>query len=842
MKTTTNYNLQKPEPIIDNVDITVINNNMDEIDAQMKQNADDIASHLADEATPATDDTKTTTAEVTRLNCLNKNLVSLVITGKTIVNLLGTDGDCEDVSKWTTASCSNALDSSNKVFGSNGFKITSDNGEIIHNLDDRIDKTKYYCLSAYIKNGNATKVTLRWRNDSGSWSNDVTDTTKFNRIFLKLDPTKLNSTNNQAKIVVYTSVANQYAYVDGIMIEEITAEQYNDPNFIPSPYVNGDMSVGDTAVRIKSVGKNLFNYKKLIGINGAVVSSISNGINMKNTAAGSYGCATAGIQLNPNTTYTLSKAAQVVTAGTNANNFNVALLNRDNSTLKEELADTVTFTTNADGYVNIYFRGQDGTAETTEVNITNIQMEEGDTATAYEEYQETVVSIPQALYSLPSGVADKLDTQKCKIFKNLEKVSMNNFSNWLLAANKTGYKIIYVPGALINAKAAADFIGDILLNYNNKKLQHIAGGWSSITAADQFAVYPTDSLTYSIAIAVANSESGWGPDYSPSSAEILAYILGYRMASSGDSSPWNNQSGCSKLWGPLLNGNVTYANGATATLPTALAAGFTPNRLYYQLAQTQEIDIPVVDPVALPGGSLVVKNDAQSWVRPTVDYTLNKNNKADLESLMICTNKTIVTMQGNSPKNNLTATKVPTVNDDYAHGYSVGSLWIANKIVYMCADSTINKAKWVKYLVLGGSVFYDASLGDVSKNDIPDITGGWSVTNGQNYLTKNIGSMVISSGNNIPCSVATGNMVDFTGYSQIKIDWAITGTNAYPHFQIMTSDLQAVQAELAYANIAGFSRRTDTLALGNVKSGRLRFYSDNDHNSDTITVYKIWAE
>lgn len=58
---------------------------------------------------------------------------------------------------------------------------------------------------------------------------------------------------------------------------------------------------------------------------------------------------------------------------------------------------------------------------------------------------------------------------------------------------------------------------------------------------------------------------------------------------------------------------------------------------------------------------------------------------------------------GEAPlKNNMDATAMPTVNDDVSKGYSQGSVWVYNSVVYTCQDATKTKAKWVS----SADIFY----------------------------------------------------------------------------------------------------------------------------------------
>ncbi|WP_018306357.1 hypothetical protein [Desulfitobacterium hafniense] len=152
------------------------------------------------------------------------------IPGRTLVNLLGRDGNCEDVSKWGDYQGSHVLDSSNKVFGFNSIKITigaSFTQAAIHKVGI-FDATKYYLVSAYFKNGNATGARIQKDYSGGGTyvtSNPVIDTAKFVRVGMVLSPSQLNNGNFLHLLV--DGAPGQYAYVDGIMLNEITAEEYN---------------------------------------------------------------------------------------------------------------------------------------------------------------------------------------------------------------------------------------------------------------------------------------------------------------------------------------------------------------------------------------------------------------------------------------------------------------------------------------------------------------------------------------------------------------------------------------------------------------------------------------
>ncbi len=173
--------------------------------------------------------------------------ITLDFEGFSITNLLGSDGNCEDVSKWTANQATASLDSTSKVFGNNGMKITltASNGSLykILNTITALDTSKYYLFSAYVKNGTAAAINITKDNTGGGValvSSSITDNTKFSRVGLIIQPSDLNSGNLFS--IRLSGISGQTAYVDGVMLSEITAVDYTvglTACMTKYPYVDG---------------------------------------------------------------------------------------------------------------------------------------------------------------------------------------------------------------------------------------------------------------------------------------------------------------------------------------------------------------------------------------------------------------------------------------------------------------------------------------------------------------------------------------------------------------------------------------------------------------------------
>ena len=192
-------------------------------------------------------------------NDSTNQLPSINITGKTIVNLSGKDGNCEDTSKWDLYGggiTALTLDTANKVFGTNGIKISIVSGTFagMSRLFSTLNLVsgKYYAITPYIKNGNATNIGV-WTNSSTSNGRQlITDTTKFTRVVHKF----LYTSGDTLVVDIYGSVG-QYAYVDGVMINEITEEEYNDANYEPPAYVDSVQHLRFPTIENQTTGETI---------------------------------------------------------------------------------------------------------------------------------------------------------------------------------------------------------------------------------------------------------------------------------------------------------------------------------------------------------------------------------------------------------------------------------------------------------------------------------------------------------------------------------------------------------------------------------------------------------
>ncbi|MFW5434360.1 hypothetical protein [Paenibacillus apiarius] len=167
-----------------------------------------------------------------------------------------------------------------------------------------------------------------------------------------------------------------------------------------------------------------------------------------------------------------------------------------------------------------------------------------------------------------------------------KKVALDGLLPWMHDASFTGHKrvriIQYVPGG-----AASN--PQFMTKYNGTTLKHD----NTNDKPDCFDLQPSTGYLY---LTIPNSDSGWGPDYTPSADEIKAYFFGWKIHVDGGSrvEPYNGAG--PKAWYPITRINDQYEAQylRKGDAPTTIAPNketWQPYRLQYLKAK------PTVEPV-----------------------------------------------------------------------------------------------------------------------------------------------------------------------------------------------------------------------------------------------------
>lgn len=527
------------------------------------------------------------------------------IKGKTLINLLGKDGNCEDVSKFEITG-TGALDS-NKVFGTNGIKLTVAVGgsyaSIRRGVDSVLKNTKYYCISAYLKNGNATtgiRLTL-WNADSVPVyelnGDNVTDTTKFTRVFIKIKPSDIRGSIIKANAIV-TGSAGQYAYVDGMMLEEITESQYSDPNFQPSQYVDGYTCLANPYFEVRH--DNLIrNGNCEEGVAWWKTDNTTN-VNYKDgyftftdDATENNEGAYQNIDVKPNTDYTVMATIKCGTIDA----CKLSVILRDDALVDVQLGrqdvlisnttDTlVTATINTGSYnkLRVGIFGYTG-INTGSVYFKEVMMVEG-----------TVSPIEYKTCKIERTVIEgKYTDDDSVVYENGEVTGLLNWKhrrlfgkdfNWQFQIDYAGYKRIFAP--IAPQKTAASYKNHILTKYDGKYLNIDVDS----TISDTFVMQGLDTIwDGGCYICTTDLDTGWLESIQPNGDEAKAFMNGWKAIISN-----NLENNRYVAWKSVVDGTI-------ANIYTTLSANTTNSNT-----------VTVVDASKFAVNDIISISDAKSTV------------------------------------------------------------------------------------------------------------------------------------------------------------------------------------------------------------------------------------
>lgn len=500
--------------------------------------------------------------------------VTTKIEGKTLVNLLGDAGNCEDLNKWDEHYTT--LSTTQKLFGAQSFNINGGNYISKKVLCDQTHKylvSSYVYISAYTSGSNILRVTDY--NASTGLSDATFDSTKLNQ-WQRKSQIVTGKSGDGLNIILITS-ANTTLYADGIMLYDLTAiyGAGNEPTDIPTleralPYVNGVKSA--SSVGVKSTGKNLFNIANPSRLNrsfGDYISGQTIRICTNRTYnVGSY----YTFKLLPNTQYSFKHTHTL--GGTATSNYSAIISATSKTDLHRTLSSDTkyTFTTPNDGIIQIEFARIGGGNDTLGwLDITNIQLEEGSSATAYESYQESQIITPSDIGDLKQigAVKDDIVLQTGDWTKRVsDVVVLDGSQNWVINNSHADWYRVTLS-TLINPLNIGS-VSKITTTLNHKSIELPNVSTNDVTSEGCMLF---NGIFY---VNILHSDTGFVYGVSASVNEIKAYFYGYKMCNA-DGTTWDGTS--TKYWKKITDGT-----GITSTLPTASYAGYTPYKMIYQLA------------------------------------------------------------------------------------------------------------------------------------------------------------------------------------------------------------------------------------------------------------------
>ena len=409
---------------------------------------------------------------------MNSNVVSLPnnavdgklgigLKGLTAVNLLGDLGDCEKdsngdgladgLSKSMPNDVVCSLDASWKAHGNVSQKISGVNLNdrfVSYNLDKTIRNNNVYLLVSSGKivktSGSGAGANIqfgyiedgKWYNGlGGAISRTINLSTSPRTIFHKFK-TSGTATNTPVRIYCgYTSGITDETidyWFDGVALYDLTAlglADLTEQQLAEKPSFVNNMQSSIGSQRIKSVGKNLFDKNKVFVLNPThtqLVSIDETGFTAKNIKGSDF----IGYVFP-------TKIGKTYALNYNSSSEVACFIYSDvlwGSTINYTRRYAgVSFTAKSNlTTVGFYFK------ESVNLNptkVSNIQIEEGSTATSYEPYKENksyVVAKDKddkiaELCSLPNGVKDEV--KDGKLIKRVGKTILNGSEPWTLESN-----------------------------------------------------------------------------------------------------------------------------------------------------------------------------------------------------------------------------------------------------------------------------------------------------------------------------------------------------------------------------------------------------------------------
>ncbi|AZS14233.1 hypothetical protein [Paenibacillus lutimineralis] len=540
------------------------------------------------------------------------------IKGRTLINLLGSAGGCEDASIFSISSgsatpsyfVSTPLEADS---GSSGIRATWNDINMGSSyakyvpIPNSLVPGKTYLAALVVKTNNPSiggRIAIR-KTDTAISGETTIQSSNYSLSYLKFmadgKETAVGcffAVNNQSGFVSFDSIrlyelsqAESVAF-DGLAPEQI-AEKYS--------YVSSGI-IGVENPYVIRYGENLLPpfYEWTTYTQDGVNTYKSSGVYEVSFIAeqGKQGFVYYDLPLVPNRYYTLSSQ--------HTGYISVTSLDLNSVLLPNTVEQSGTFFSGKATLGRVYLSNiGDGslTGKGGLFTFKSPMLSLGTEAKPFKPREDAMLAFQTELHANPDTGAepDELFEQNGQYFKlaKWKKVVLDESRFWGIdAGNVTPeYKPLYFRDGTIQAK---DYI-TYATKYDGTRLFNRET--ASYTGADQTLMYRNG-----IHLTVANSDSGWGPNYSPTQDEIKAYLMGWKMYLYGNVTQPYNGTG-TRAWGKLglpLNPDGGLKDGTT-TLPTQSYPEWNYYQLLYRFAEETVEPVVSEDCLTLSEGDNVVE-------------------------------------------------------------------------------------------------------------------------------------------------------------------------------------------------------------------------------------------
>ncbi|MEJ9151067.1 hypothetical protein [Bacillus smithii] len=552
------------------------------------------------------------------INSTENSPLDIRIEGRTLVNLLGVDGNFEKDSNGDGLADGLAYAnytptrSTDGRYGIYSQKIEAKSGDsynsrYIGKKNINLKQNSYYLFMVDVKTDGGANTKYRIYSCYSDQSGDLINKTYTDR------PTSWTTIygkfqiNNNIPVNIYlynySDVGvNSWVLFDGARIYEIDQATYDkidvDPEFTGDklaqkfPYVDSVQHVQNPYAIAE--GENLLppftDSAWTLHANATVTSPYELTLN---ATAGSQ-ISSVDIPCKPNTQYTIS----VITNSDRFGIFPVDASGVEGSSLGNAIGTSLTFMTPSTA-VKIRVKAYSTTSGT--FTFSQPMLTLGSTAKPF------VPRNPSTLYAEVKlgALSDKKDilfkdNGDWKVTKWIEKdVVLDGKLAWLFNNDANGFKVLYTT--TFNNMIPSNQTAIYVTKYNGVPIKRDP----QLYLPDIAAINVSGNTLY---ITVSDTDSGWGETYSPIQDEIKAYFNGWQAKTV-------DANGKPTAWRSLIDGT----DAPTQTLDYVkenLAPNFTPYKLSYVLSSPQTI--VVSDKVE---GDIVVNGATQVEVGSGFTYT-----------------------------------------------------------------------------------------------------------------------------------------------------------------------------------------------------------------------------
>lgn len=535
--------------------------------------------------------------------------------GRTLVNLLGRDGNCENIARMSPWQATLAGDTTNKYQGSQSLKITTTALPSGTGTPQgfQVKAGSYYIIISEGKPTSGSTVGAYISGLTGGKSGgNATDTSKFNTVWKAYGSVPAAITAYAVAEVI--GPVGSVGYVDGIRVYEITAAEYDALDDMNAEQVGAKYPYVDSVKPVRNpyvnrYGENLlppfYEWEVARSSVTRITEPYSATITSSVSDEGLYLRYYVPVVAGENYTYSVDISGR----GDSASAY-VYACDSKRARLTGRLSGSITVPAGAsilEVVVNTLVSS--GPVPGT-FQFANPMLSIGSQARSFVPRIDSMLALQTNLYSDPltGDNADVVFERDGQYFKNKQwnRVVINDSLEYSLNTHISGVKRVIVSGLPRYNPSTAESWSPLMTKYNGIIIQR---GDGSVKADTMNGDAATPSVVY---INISNTDSGWGDNYTNLSAdEIKAYFMGYKMSVLNDPRTNPYEGSGTKVW--IRLDRMSFADYPTltlgvdyfTTLPTAPYTGYTPYELVYQLAT------PTVEPITSEGQLTLIEGSNQ---------------------------------------------------------------------------------------------------------------------------------------------------------------------------------------------------------------------------------------